>query len=119
MKLRLPFFSRPKKEEMADAAPSLDEYHEMPHSDDEQKQVKIVIEKLEGYAYVDKIIRRVREGNVVIVKIKELKEQNMDELKQAVNRMKTLCENMHGDIAGVGDEWVLLTPPAVLIDRGI
>ena len=100
-----------------DDVQEIDEYKEVPMELEEGRHVKIMIERLENYAGVDSVIRKVREGNIVIVKIKELKEANLDELKQAIAKMKTASVNFDGDIAGVGDEWIILTPRIARIER--
>ncbi len=93
-----------------------EEYTEIEMPEEEEKHVKIVIDKLES-ANPDKIIRNVKEGKIVIVKIKELKESNMDELKHAINKIKNTCEIINGDVAGVGDEWLIVTPSSAKIER--
>lgn len=95
----------------------IEEYTELPLDVNETKHTKIIIEKLEGYSNVDMLLKRVREGNIVIAKIKDLKESNIDELKQAIAKMKTACANFDGDIAGVGDEWIIVTPRTARIHR--
>ena len=82
-----------------------------------QKHIKIMIERLENFAAVDRVVKKLRDGNIVIVKIKELKESNLDELKHAVSKLRTVCNSMEGDIVGVGDEWVILTPASARIER--
>ncbi len=95
----------------------LDDYVEVPIELEEQKRVRIMIEKLENYAAADRITKKLREGNIVIVKVKELKDSNLDELKHAVSKMRTVCSSMQGDIVGIGDEWILLTPPTARIEK--
>lgn len=108
--MKLPFFS--KKED-----DKIEEYSEIPMEVDTSGQLKILIEKLEDFSSVDRILKRVREGNIVIAKIKELKEANMDELKHCITKMKSITDGFDGDIAGVGDEWLIVTPSVVRIQR--
>ncbi len=96
---------------------NIDDYVEVPIELEEQKHVKIMIERLENFAAVDRVVKKLREGNIVIVKIKELKDSNLDELKHAVSKLRTVCSSMEGDIVGVGDEWVILTPANARIER--
>lgn len=103
-----------KREESVE---EVEEYTELPLDAEQAKHTKIMIEKLESYSDVDMLLKKIREGNIVIAKIKELKESNLGELKQAIAKMKTACANFDGDIAGVGDEWIIVTPRTARIHR--
>ncbi|MBI4170481.1 MAG: cell division protein SepF [Candidatus Aenigmarchaeota archaeon] len=107
-----------KKEEQQNE-PQLEEFTELP-LDLEQKQehLKIMIEKLDDFTDTDRIIRKVRGGAIVIVGIKGIKERSMDELKHAISKFKTAVSVANGDIVGVGDEFVVLTPSTARIHRG-
>ena len=97
---------------------NLEDYVEVPIELEEQKRhVKIMIERLENYAAVSRVVKKLREGNIVIVKIKELKDTNLDELKQAVSKLRTVCNTIEGDIVGIGNEWIILTPTNAHIER--
>jgi len=96
---------------------SIDEFSEIPIEVEQAEKVKIMIERIDGLADTDRIIKKVRTGNVVIARIKELKENNLDELKHSISKIKTSCMVFQGDIAGVGDEWLLVTPSTVKITR--
>ena len=102
-----------KKKEQA-----LEEY-ELPVEIEESAVTNIVIEKLENYASTDKIIQNIKKGNIVLVKIKDLKENNLDELKQCISKLRTAAASFGGDIAGVGDEFVIVTPSKAAIHRGL
>ena len=110
--MNLPRFLKKEQEE------EIGEYAELPmEGEAEPTSMKIIVDKLEGYASVDKIMRHVRNGNIVIVRIKEMKDTNMDELKHAVGKLRNACANVDGDVAGVGDEWIVVTPSTVRIQR--
>ena len=93
------------------------EYAEILLEEEETGCVKIMIEKLDKYASVDRIIRKVKEGNIVIAKIKDLKESNEEELKHSITKIRTVCEGLNGDIAGVGEEWIIVTPSIASVSR--
>lgn len=73
--------------------------------------------KLKGFADVDDSARELSEGNIVILDIKPLAERSMNELKHAVEEMKDVCISMGGDIAGLSEYHLIMTPPAIKIDR--
>jgi len=80
-------------------------------------RVSITIEKLNEFSDTDRILRSVRKGNVIFLKIKGLKEKDIGELKRAVEKIKKAIVANNGDIAGVEQEWLVLTPEAVSVER--
>lgn len=110
--MRIPFIARNDEEE----AQSLQDYAQLPEEGQENR-MNIMIEKLEGLSHVDRIMRKVRDGNIVIASIKGMKETNTEELRHCISRMKTACMGIEGDIAGAGDEWLIITPAAAAIHR--
>lgn len=73
--------------------------------------------KLKGFADIDISARELSEGNIVIMDIKPLADRNMKELKHAVDEIKDICLSMGGDIAGITEYHLILTPPNVKIER--
>jgi SepF-like predicted cell division protein (DUF552 family) len=73
--------------------------------------------KLKGFADIDVSARELSEGNIVIMDIKPLAERSMNELRHAVDEMKDICISMGGDIAGLSEYHLILTPPNVKIER--
>jgi len=99
--------------------PEEDEYIELKFEGEEAEREKImvVIENLRNYADSDKIQRKLREGYIVLIKIKELKDKDLEELKRAISRIKKTCIAIGGDIAGISDDWVIATPHFAKIER--
>ena len=110
------FLRRKKEEEEKEVR--LDEFHEIPMEMDDQTRTKVMIEKLDGVIDVDRIVRKAPSGNIVIVGIKDIRERSLDELKHSISKMKTSVAMFNGDIAGVGEEWLILTPSSARIHRG-
>jgi SepF-like predicted cell division protein (DUF552 family) len=106
-------FKREKQE------PQVEEFTEIPIDVDQNATVtKIMIEKIGALSDTDNIVRKVKAGNIVVAKIKELKETNLDELKQVISKIRIAIASIDGDIAGVGDEWLIITPKIARIHRG-
>lgn len=74
--------------------------------------------KLKGFADVDKATRELSAGNVVVLDIKPLAERSMNELRHAVDEIKDIVISMGGDIAGLTDYQLIITPPTMKIQRG-
>lgn len=74
--------------------------------------------KLKGFSDVDISARELSSGNVVILDIKPLAERSMNELKHAVDEVKEIVSSMGGDIAGLSEYLLILTPPYMKIERG-
>jgi uncharacterized protein len=77
----------------------------------------IRIETLTDFADTNAIQEYVRKGNIVWVKIKPLKEKDMGELKRSIDRLRKTCIAINGDIAGVDDDFIVLTPPGIIVHR--
>ncbi len=77
----------------------------------------IKIAKLEEFSDADRIIRHLREGSIIFLKIKGLKDKDMGELKRAVEKLKKAVVANNGDIAGVEQDWLVLTPEYATVHR--
>lgn len=104
-----------REEEKKELSP--EDIAEVPEIHETDGQMTIVVDNLDSYAACDRILRKVKANHVVIAKIKDLKDTNMDELKQSVNRLKTHIASLEGDIAGVGEEWLIITPKTAKVQR--
>ena len=93
----------------------LDEGGEFVQFDTPSRYVRVC--KLKGFADIDISARELSEGNIVIIDIKPLADRSMNELKHAVEEMREICISMGGDIAGITEYYLILTPPNVKIER--
>ncbi len=95
-----------------------EEYVELDfNSNEESGKAYIKVEKMEGYADSEKVQRDVRDGYIVLVDIKELKEKDINELRRAITRIRKTCLAINGDIAGAGEDWLIVTPEFARIYR--
>lgn len=77
----------------------------------------IRIENLEEFSDIEKVLRQVREGMVIFLKIKGLKDKDMGELKRAVDKLKRSVTANNGDIVGIEQNWLIITPEFVAVHR--
>ena len=80
-------------------------------------KIGITVERLNEFADTDKVLGHVRDGNVVFLKIKGLKEKDIGELKRAVDKLKKSIMANNGDIVGIEQDWLILTSHAVNVNR--
>ncbi|NPA38785.1 MAG: cell division protein SepF [Candidatus Nanohaloarchaeota archaeon] len=72
---------------------------------------------LNDFSDVERVQNELRNGNIVWLRIRPLKEKDMIELKRAIDRLKKTVMSLEGDIAGVDEDYIILTPEGVRISR--
>ena len=66
---------------------------------------------------VDAIKQEIGRGNVLIVRITPLAKKSVDETKLAITELTDHVKSIGGDIARLGEERIVITPPGVKIWR--
>jgi SepF-like predicted cell division protein (DUF552 family) len=77
--------------------------------------VKLI--KLRSMSDVEKINQELNEGNIVLGDIAFLLKRNPQELKRVIDQLKGLCRGFGGDIIGVGESKILVTPTNIRVYR--
>jgi len=97
-----------------------EEYVELNTDVDVESSSKIIVRpfNLEDFSDVKPILDSLREGyTIALVNIKPLKEKDLVELKRAINKLKKTCDAIEGDIAGFGDDYIIVAPGFATIYR--
>ena len=97
-----------------------EEYLELEFEKDDMKmpdKIAVEVEKMQDYTDSDRIQKKIRDGTILLVKIKDLKQKDMSELKRTVARIRKTCLAINGDIAGIGDDWIIVTPSIAKVHR--
>lgn len=81
-------------------------------------KVGVRIETLVDYNDTDRIQQLVREGNVVFLRIRDLRAKDIAELKRSVEKLRKTCTAMSGDMVGVDEDFLVVTPQFAQIYRG-
>ena len=87
-------------------------------AEDEKSQVNVKIDTMTSYADAERVLSFLREGYVVFLRIRELREKNINELKKAVEKIKKTANAMNGDMVGVDEDFLIITPKFARIYRG-
>ncbi|MCD6547233.1 MAG: cell division protein SepF [Nanoarchaeota archaeon] len=101
--------------------PSDEEYIELEPEEMSSKSAKIFVKYfvLTDFADIKPVIDSLREGyTIALIKIKPLKDKDMNELKRAVNKVKRTCEAIDGTIVGIDEDWIVAVPNFVEVFKG-
>ena len=118
------FFSFGRKREEFDEDDNLesqDEYVEIDTSVHKEPDQKVIVRSfvIEDFSDVKEILDALRESyTIALINIKPLKDKDLLELKRSINKLKKTCEAIEGDIAGFGDDYIVVTPSFAEIYRG-
>lgn len=85
-----------------------------------QPDAKIVVRPftIEDFEDIKPVIDVLREGYTIpLVNIRPLKDKDLVELKRAVNKLKKTTDAIDGDIAGFGEDWIVVTPSFAKVYR--
>ena len=85
--------------------------------EDNVKQVPVTVDKIESFACGDRIVKHIREGKIVFAKIGQIKHVNVDEFRRTVSKIRNVCQALEGDMVGVGEDWIIVTPASAKISR--
>ena len=67
---------------------------------------------------VPRIKAEIIEGNILIVKITPIAKRSVEETKSAISELVEFIRSIQGDIARLGEERIVMTPPTVKVWRG-
>ncbi|MFH1054447.1 MAG: cell division protein SepF [Candidatus Woesearchaeota archaeon] len=86
----------------------------------ESTKSKIIVRPfvLHDFDNIKDILDSIRTGNTIaLVNMKPLKEKDLIELKRAINKLKKTTDAMEGEIAGFGEDYIVVTPSFATIYR--
>jgi SepF-like predicted cell division protein (DUF552 family) len=66
---------------------------------------------------LEAVQNEVKNGNIIILKITPLASKSIADVKQAVDQLYAFAESIHGDIARLGEERIVITPEKIRIWR--
>ncbi len=66
---------------------------------------------------LNSIKQEIKTGNILIIKVTPLANKNIEETKKAINELCEFTKTIDGDIARLGEERIVITPPNIRIWR--
>lgn len=97
-----------------------EEYVELGPEQVEEGKAKISVRPftVEDFDDIKPILDALREGyTIALINIKPLKEKDLIELKRAINKLKKTTDAIEGDIAGFGEDYIVVTPSFASVYR--
>ena len=104
--------ANPEKKE-----PEGENYLEVDETHIGSNDVKIRIDELKLFSDVEKIQSLLREGDIVFLRIKDIRQKDINELKKSVDKLKKTVMANNGDIVGVDEDFLILTPSFAKVFR--
>ena len=98
-----------------------DEYLEI-DLEQEEKENKVLVKLfiLKNYDDVNEILSALREGyTIAMIDIKILRQKDSIELKRAISKIKKTADALEGNIAGFGENIVIVTPSFAKIHKQV
>ncbi|MBN2110188.1 MAG: cell division protein SepF [Methanosarcinaceae archaeon] len=84
--------------------------------DEEPAETYIRVAELTNLNELTALKKEIYEGNIVMIDISNIKADKLL-LDRALKDLKDVVVDVHGDIAGIKDDQVLVTPTGIKIDR--
>jgi len=112
-------FFKVKDEEAEREAESEGDYVEL-NSDSEDIRSKVIVRPfvMKDFESIKPILDSLREGKTIaLVNIRPLKDKDLIELKRAINKLKKTTDAIEGEIAGFGEDYIVVTPSFAQIYR--
>lgn len=89
-----------------------EEYVEL-DTEHHESSAKIMIRPfvLNDFEDIKPILDSLRKGKTIgLINIKPLKDKDIIELKRSINKLKKTCDAVDGELAGFGEDYIVVTP---------
>ncbi|RLI73039.1 hypothetical protein DRO97_08255 [Archaeoglobales archaeon] len=99
----------------------VEEYEELDLSEYEaeiisEAETYIKVAEVTGLNEIPEIRRQIYEGNIVIADVAFLKHDKLT-MDRILKDLRQLAEDVGGDIVGLGEDYVIITPTGIKVDR--
>lgn len=114
-------FLKSNKEEHEKVEADVEEgYVELDTDSPSDVRSKIIVRPfvMRDFDSIKPILDSLRDGKTIaLINIKPLKDKDLIELKRAINKLKKTTDAIEGEIAGFGEDYVVVTPSFAQIYR--
>lgn len=82
----------------------------------DQADMFVRVAEITGINELSEVRRQIYEGNAVVADVAFLKHDKLT-LDRILKDLRQLAEDVNGDVVGLGEEYVVITPTGVKVDR--
>jgi len=79
-------------------------------------EIYVRVASLTSVTQMPELKREIYKGNIILLDVSKLKKDKLT-MNRVVKDLKEVATDLKGDIAGIGDQWVIITPTAIKVDR--
>lgn len=95
-----------------------EEYVQVDHLGKDKPAFLVRSFTLNDFEDTKEVIKVLRTGRyIALIDLKPLKENDVIDLRRAVNKLKGINEEISGDIAGLSGDWLVMTPHPITIEK--
>ena len=105
-----------KKTDSADGYVDLEKYVDVKSSDGAYAKMHIAVGEIQRYEDIKQLSDYVYGGNVLILDFSPLSDEEVI-LKRITEEFHRIADDIGGDIAGIGNNLMIISPTGVKIDR--
>ena len=105
-----------KKTGLTEGYVDLEKYAETKTSETSSATMHIAVGEIQRYEDIKEISNYVYGGNVLILDFSPISDEEVI-LKRITNELKKMAKDIDGDIAGIGNNLMIISPSGVKVDR--
>ena len=105
-----------KKTGLTEGYVDLEKYSEAKTSETSPAKMHVAVGEIQRYEDIKEISDYVYGGNVLILDFSSISDEEVI-LKRITNELKKMAKDIDGDIAGIGNNLMIISPAEVKIDR--
>jgi SepF-like predicted cell division protein (DUF552 family) len=94
-----------------------EEVVELPTEEEATPKINVRVENLTGMEDVDRIMKLLKEGNILFLKTRDLQKKDIGQFQTTVQKMKRSCSQYGFDIVGTEEGYLICTPRFAKIER--
>lgn len=109
-------FGGRREREHREPAPPVDLTMLPVSGDSAPAEIYVRVATLTSLGQMPELKREIYKGNILLLDVSKIKRDKLT-INRAVKDLKEVANDLKGDIAGIGDQWVIVTPTAIKVDR--